>query len=82
MPAFIVFKQNDDRSWTQVTDHYGRSAEDKATTPEATEAANADAAIEAVRTTAGTFVAVLVRGFRPRTHFAPPREAKQKGADF
>jgi hypothetical protein len=71
MPAFIVFQQTADGSWHQI--------------PEPIDAATADRAIEAVRTTAGTFVAVLVRSFRPRTHYAPPkppREAKPKGDDF
>jgi hypothetical protein len=58
--SYLVFKQSDtDDSWTRVG--------------EAVEAATADAAIEQVRTTPGTFVAVLVRSFRPRTHYAPPR---------
>ncbi len=39
------------------------------------ESVNADAAINQARTGPGTFVAVLARGFRPRTHYAPPREA-------
>jgi hypothetical protein len=65
--SYIVFKQSDDgTAWTQ---------------PQTVEAPNGDAAIEQVRTTAGTFVAVLARGFRPRTHYAPPRPpAAQKPA--
>jgi len=59
---YLVFKQNPDdlEVWVQIS-------------PSAVEAPTADAAIEAARSTAGTFVAVLVRGFRPRTHYAPPR---------
>lgn len=64
MASFIVFKQieggNDAGAWDPISGG-------------AVEAATADAAIESTRTTAGTFVAVLVRGFRPRTHYAPPR---------
>jgi hypothetical protein len=69
MPHFIVFQQNPQGSWDQVTEG-------------AVEAVNADAAIEQARSTAGTFVAVLVRGFRPRTLFAPPKPPaapKQQG---
>jgi len=64
MSTYIVFKQieggNDAGAWDPIT-------------MEAIEAATADAAIEAARATPGTFVAVLVRGFRPRTHYAAPR---------
>lgn len=64
MASFIVLKQieegNDRGAWDPVS-------------MSAVEATNADAAIEATRTTAGTFVAVLVRSFRPRTHYAPPK---------
>jgi hypothetical protein len=61
MPHFIVFKQSaDGTSWQPVS-------------PEAVEAANYDAACEAARTTAGTFVAVLADRFRPRTYYAPPK---------
>jgi hypothetical protein len=60
MPAFIVFQQTADGTWAQITEG-------------AIEAATADAAIEQARSSAGTFVAVLVRSFRPRTHYAPPR---------
>jgi hypothetical protein len=69
MGSYIVFQQNPQGSWDPIAEG-------------AVEAPTADAAIEAARTTAGTFVAVLVRGFRPRTHFALPRAAKAKGADF
>lgn len=62
MAGYIVFQQIPDGAWQQVTEG-------------AVEAATADAAIEQARTTAGTFVAVLVRGFRPRTHFAAPKPA-------
>ncbi len=41
------------------------------------EAATADAAIEQVRKGPGTFVAVLARGFRPRTHYTGPRDTAQ-----
>ncbi len=40
-------------------------------------AATADAAIEQVRKGPGTFVAVLARGFRPRTHYTGPRDTAQ-----
>lgn len=63
MAGYLVFKQNDDRSWTEL---------------QATDAATADAAIEKTRTTEGTFVAVLIRGFRPRTHYAPPKAASPR----
>lgn len=62
MPHFIVFKENPDGAWAPITG-------------EAVEAVTADAAIEQARQSAGTFVAVLVRGFRPRTHYAPPKPA-------
>ncbi len=69
MPAFIVFTQSDDGvSWLQVG--------------QPIDAPSADAAINAARTTAGTFVAVLARGFRPRTHYAPPRAVKPKETSF
>jgi hypothetical protein len=57
---YLVFQQGQNSGWVQIT-------------PEPVDAPTADAAIEAARTTAGTFVAVLVRGFRPRTHYAAPR---------
>jgi hypothetical protein len=57
--TYIVFQQGQNDGWVQIGD--------------AVEATTADAAIEQARTTAGTFVAVLVRSFRPRTHYAPPR---------
>jgi hypothetical protein len=59
MPAFIVFQQNDDGSLMQ--------------TGALVEAKTRDAAVDAVRTTAGTFVAVLADGFRPRTYYAAPK---------
>jgi len=55
---YIVFKENEDGSWTQVG---------------LTTAATKDAAIAAVRTSAGTFVAVTAQTFTPRTFAVPPR---------
>lgn len=66
MPAFIVLKQTEGgNTWEPLSG-------------DAVEAVTADAAIEATRTTPGTFVAVLVRSFRPRTHYAPPKTATPK----
>lgn len=61
--AYIVFKQTEAGDWTPLLNAM------------AVQAVTADAAIEAARTTPGTFVAVLARGFRPRTHYTGPRDA-------
>ncbi len=61
MPAFLVFQRAEGPdAWQQVG-------------PQAVESPTADAAIETARTGPGTFVAVLARSFRPRTHYTPPR---------
>ncbi len=60
--TYIVFMQNEEGYWTPLLGAM------------AVQAATADAAIEAARTGPGTFVAVLARGFRPRTHYTAPRD--------
>ncbi len=58
--SYIVFQQGQNEGWTILA---------------TVEAPTADAAIEQARTGPGTFVAVLARSFRPRTHYTPPKPA-------
>lgn len=57
---YIVFRQNEDGSWTQAG---------------ITTAATKDAAVASVRASAGTFVAISAQSFTPRTFAVPPRPA-------
>ncbi len=65
--SYIVFQEDTDGDWKFLA---------------SVDAPTADAAIEQARTGPGTFVAVLARSFRPRTHYAGPREAAKPRTDF